>query len=298
MEEKLVQNKDFVSIPYRLATNDTIEITFTNLVVSFNSLQVGYKQKSRDRGRCERCIVSIPYRLATNLVLNGKYAVERKFQFLIGWLQTQLSLCNGMAFTLVSIPYRLATNEFPSKTSTRGESAFQFLIGWLQTSAAVSFFSSFAQFQFLIGWLQTPTSPICSTNGSASFNSLQVGYKPDKDRKGVYNHLGFNSLQVGYKQKGEVFETTPERGFNSLQVGYKRKIFFCYTQTISLQFQFLIGWLQTLPSGTAVLKSRQFQFLIGWLQTFIEKAPLLMAGRSFNSLQVGYKPKQALHTSK
>ena len=34
-----------------------------------------------------------------------------------------------------------------------------------------------------------------------------------------------------------------------------------------IEFQFLIGWLQTLPANLYTRPQYTFQFLIGWLQT-------------------------------
>ena len=50
-----------------------------------------------------------------------------------------------------------------------------------------------------------------------------------------------------------------------------------------LEFQFLIGWLQTVTTGVYNTNINSFQFLIGWLQT-LEKERLtsLQQGR-FNS---------------
>ena len=80
--------------------------------------------------------------------------------------------------------------------------------------------------------------------------------------------MGFNSLQVGYKQNNKKFAIRNRQNcFNSLQVGYKQSTFVS-PKTGKLQFQFLIGWLQTKKkAGLYARLMLQFQFLIGWLQT-------------------------------
>ena len=56
---------DFVSIPYRLATNPQVSALHLTFL-----------------------LVSIPYRLATNFSLIYANDCDNEFQFLIGWLQT------------------------------------------------------------------------------------------------------------------------------------------------------------------------------------------------------------------
>ena len=56
-----------------------------------------------------------------------------RFQFLIGWLQTEKNMGRNDTQNSVSIPYRLATNRQYGILKTAVDTAFQFLIGWLQT---------------------------------------------------------------------------------------------------------------------------------------------------------------------
>ena len=111
--QEFLQVQDIiVSIPYRLATNNykwkrtphtitsfnSLQVGykpgsasfFIPTVVGFNSLQVGYKQKQASEKRPTSCTVSIPYRLATNPYQRQGKAQNKGFQFLIGWLQTEV----------------------------------------------------------------------------------------------------------------------------------------------------------------------------------------------------------------
>ena len=98
-------------------------------------------------------------------------------------------------------------------------------------------------FQFLIGRLQTGISHIATVVTS-----------------------GFNSSQVGYKLFKSVVLPLPVCRFNSSQVGYKPKI--ARTPTLaSVEFQFLIGRLQTGTLPVKINPTIVFQFLIGRLQT-------------------------------
>ena len=112
---------------------------------------------------------------------------------------------------------------------------------------------------------------------------------------------------------------TTQQGFNSLQVGYK---LFLTVETMdwkAVEFQFLIGWLQTILRVFQMLVQTVFQFLIGWLQTSPLHTPseldaqvsipyrlatnllnihliLTRCYQSFNSLQVGYKQAISIST--
>ena len=120
-------------------------------------------------------------------------------------------------------------------------------------------------FQFLIGNLQTRLAKVVEYTDK-SFNSLQVIYKRQNQRKNL-------------KKKPR---------FNSLQVIYKRTILFDEAW-LDFLFQFLIGNLQTGEAGPEAVVPLKFQFLIGNLQTrlFTESTPGFAC---FNSLQVIYKP--------
>ena len=78
---------------------------------SFNSSQVGYKRSPQRLFDDVRKRVSIPHRLATNSKFVRLWGNLKKFQFLIGWLQT-------FVFVVRYTPVF----------------TFQFLIGWLQTN--------------------------------------------------------------------------------------------------------------------------------------------------------------------
>ena len=146
-----------------------------------------------------------------------------------------------------------------------------------------------------------------------SFNSLQVGYKPDIIVSADCTvDDGFNSLQVGYKLVGRepryfrFFQFQFLIGWLQTRTQKNTVLVLCAVSipyrlatnaylrpilSVSTQFQFLIGWLQTKRTyHIIVLNENKFQFLIGWLQTkilIVNKYPLI---KSFNSLQVGYKP--------
>ena len=132
--EKLNQNYyQTVSIPYRLATNNIKRGIEVGNKIQFQSL-IGWLQTShKDRSLFCFFQVSIPYRLATNLgnsamkkdfasvsipyrlATNGSCVRRKKnywkrFQSLIGWLQTLLSFFKIFCCFV-----------------------FQSLIGWLQT---------------------------------------------------------------------------------------------------------------------------------------------------------------------
>jgi len=64
--------------------------------------------------------------------------LKKKFQFLIGWLQTLSRFCIRLWKQLVSIPHRLATNLFVHAEDFSEAALFQFLIGWLQTKDKIA----------------------------------------------------------------------------------------------------------------------------------------------------------------
>ena len=105
--------------------------------------------------------------------------------------------------------------------------------------------------------------------------------------------MGFNSLQVGYKPQMNRKDASRDDCFNSLQVGYKLSIRHLKRRQhyVSIPYR-----LATNPYDPKLYLSwgRQFQFLIGWLQTKIGTAiQSALSGKGtssrFNSLQVGYK---------
>ena len=257
-----------VSIPYRLATN---------VAVSEGALSV--------------LMVSIPYRLATNFCRS--FQIERRkkrFQFLIGWLQTHIenhqrnqgehvSIPYRLAtnskrrttsvdyLVVVSIPYRLATNPFriPQHLHTLSVSIPYRLATnryCISTCRARSF-----RFQFLIGWLQTFCRYLEYLHHLLHrFNSLQVGYKPGAVLS-YQAHISQFQFLIGWLQTYLLRLLLSRRlCFNSLQVGYKPA---------------------PDPDGDGL---PEFQFLIGWLQTVPVCHFSYMYGIRFNSLQVGYKP--------
>ena len=145
----------YVSIPYRLATNEW-----------------------KEYGEIYPEAVSIPYRLATNLRLQEfKCLVCRWFQSLIGWLQTSgmsrptsiaLSSFNPLqvgykrekgAVLSLSLhrfnPLQVGYKRFPKLIVNDLANRFQSLIGWLQTIIPPRIYEKPVKFQSLIGWLQT-----------------------------------------------------------------------------------------------------------------------------------------------
>ena len=189
-----------VSIPYRLATNG-------------QSLKVPQ----------ERNEVSIPYRLATNKTLQACIdALQKQFQFLIGWLQTQFNVLPVVSvyqsFNSLQVGYKRILY---SQGRLRKESFNSLQVGYKPIVITT-----------------LPCRTLC-------FNSLQVGYKLFLITLHSSKILRFNSLQVGYKLKISMRCKISRFCFNSLQVGYKRSrtaFLLCF----SFLFQFLIGWLQTV----------------------------------------------------
>ena len=76
-----------VSIPYRQSTNALSVLLYLQLLKSFNSLQVEYKQVLKKLREKEK-EVSIPYRQSTNNHRGTSKVLHSKFQFLIGRVQT------------------------------------------------------------------------------------------------------------------------------------------------------------------------------------------------------------------
>ena len=166
---------------------------------------------------------------------------------------------------------------------------FQFLIGWLQTGL----FSAVKQpvidmFQFLIGWLQTKVPQSSLYRLLQGFNSLQVGYKPELTPK--YRRLleGFNSLQVGYKPFKhcraflECTVSIPYRLATNQKLSQRA----VNKLVVSIPYRLATN-LPIFPRILLVFK--KFQFLIGWLQTVPAFFNFKLSIQGFNSLQVGYK---------
>ena len=193
--------------------------------------------------------VSIPYRLATNVLSRVPFILRnRRFQFLIGWLQT--------------VPYKLL-NAVVRKL-------FQFLIGWLQTHTGVfrlhkrthrvsipyrlatniyrrgRYEPKKEKFQFLIGWLQT-TKHLCLL---VVIFLVSIPYR-----------LATNDYGRKEKWPGCQKVSIPYRLATNTRLQRAGKI-------RGGVFQFLIGWLQTITAKESnVVITGKFQFLIGWLQT-------------------------------
>ena len=131
---------------------------------------------------------------------------------------------------------------------------------------------------------------VCLYSKKSCFNSLQVGYKHEFI---AYTHMGaeqsFNSLQVGYKLS-TLYTVQMDRRAVSIPYRLATNLRFnTHNDLLIVQFQFLIGWLQTpdtsvfaptvvsvsIPYRLATNISKpherniswRFQFLIGWLQT-------------------------------
>ena len=167
---------------------------------SFNSLQVGYKQKVELMQLIQVVRVSIPYRLATN---------TNDFVLSINDLK-------------VSIPYRLATNSERVPSSSRLHGCFNSLQVGYKLENPVKEESVESSFQFLIGWLQTINDFYVSIYSLYSFNSLQVGYKLRK-RKILQALRRWVSIpyRLATNQMKRKIDYKAKLGFNSLQVGYK-----------------------------------------------------------------------------
>ena len=212
----------FVSIPYRLATNqrraskkNVKTVLFQFLIgwlqtpVSFiqslfnlrcfNSLQVGYKLIDEGLGETW-AKVSIPYRLATNLSASLNDGCIPKFQFLIGWLQT---MSNGQ-----------------SGTSLRRE--FQFLIGWLQTYVAG--YRKEGGEKVSIPYRLATNTVLLHTQ--QFFLCVSIPYRLATnygERVHLYRPKREFQFLIGWLQTPEVLFQVRALvcGFNSLQVGYK-----------------------------------------------------------------------------
>ena len=145
----------------------------------------------------------------------------RQFQFLIGWLQTQLQflfLCSTyssfnssqVGYKLfrffcpnynfcVSIPHRLATNwSYRISISRLLQVSIPHRLATNFSKYCLTFTYPFG-FQFLIGWLQTIDTMLKLKKKQKRFNSSQVGYKPSNKCWASQPVRGFNSSQVGYK---------------------------------------------------------------------------------------------------
>ena len=89
-----------------------------------------------------------------------------QFQFLIGWLQTQITLLlqqEKQGFNSSQVGYKHTS----TCISIININMFQFLIGWLQTYPNEITTNATMVFQFLIGWLQT--------TGGTAFRIFSVG---------------------------------------------------------------------------------------------------------------------------
>ena len=151
------------------------------------------------------------------------HSTIRRFQSLIGTLQTKPKEDEDDEIYSVSIPYRYATNILGEVTRGCVDFQFQSLIGTLQTHSKKICQSETSVFQSLIGTLQTCRN-LNRFRKSNSFNPLQVRYKPAYERERNRNRVCFNPLQVRYK-----------------------RVNICTMRIYSVQFQSLIGTLQTLP---------------------------------------------------
>ncbi len=156
-DSELTEERIDVSIPYRQATNIFISIyVFFITLYSFNSLQVGYKQRIRIYCRYQK----------------------DEFQFLIGRLQTGAYI-PGMVLELfgVSIPYRQATNAHIRHINGDIITGFNSLqVGYKPVNEQCYVYKD--------GYVSIPYRQ--ATNSSRAmalslpcigFNSLQVGYK-------------------------------------------------------------------------------------------------------------------------
>ena len=166
-------------------------------------------------------------------------------------------------------------------------------------------------FQSLIGWLQTIIDGKGGWQYLFCFNPLQVGYK---HAVLFYQTLRSVSVSIPYRlatnamliaagltvrrvsipyrlatnSRVHFYVPNSKECFNPLQVGYKR-YFWKYTVNHDIQFQSLIGWLQTFIVVFVHIFHRVFQSLIGWLQTWKNVYATDSEFASFNPLQVGYK---------
>ena len=137
--------------------------------------------------------------------------------------------------------------------------------------------------------VQNLTSSLFSSLDLSSFNSLQVvqnlgvnpakvssfslvsiPYRQSRIRTNIFYQKRscpcFNSLQVVQNRKKAKLLCFSQLGFNSLQV-VQNRAFYCIERTFFVQFQFLIGSLESLKSGQPSCNGQWFQFLIGSLES-------------------------------
>ena len=260
---------DPVSIPYRLATNSPYPRRRDYTDMGFNSLQVGYKPG-----------ILLP--IVTNLLSFNSLQVGYKrlqvkrlgvtklqFQFLIGWLQTKISLFILSTILSVSIPYRLATN--------------------LNLTYHTRFFSPCVSIPYRLATNRRDSQPV-RRRGNVSI-PYRLATNTISELEKMIEEYSFNSLQVGYKLSSQ-----PKRRLHSkVSIPYRlaTNLSASLNDGCTPKFQFLIGWLQTVPDVSfsrsnskvsipyrlATNKSdeylcyfqyEKFQFLIGWLQTLAD----------------------------
>ena len=190
--------REYVSIPYRYATNWRWHLKNSILQQCFNPLQVRYKLEP-----------------SFSASLGGK-----GFQSLIGTLQTGKRRMNILDGLNVSIPYRYATNSVLECVDIFWGVCFNPL------QVRYKHMLSFLQNQFLEGFnpLQVRYKPNKTrdiTEKELCFNPLQVRYKRC-NTPGLYSSpICFNPLQVRYKREHFPDRVGTSKGFNPLQVRYK-----------------------------------------------------------------------------
>ena len=129
------------------------------------------------------------------------------------------------------------------------------------------------------------------------FNSLQVGYKHQKNfqEKPLLQEVSI-PYRLATNKSWLIVNTIPIVGFNSLQVGYKQDIETPRTEyfvEVSIPYRLATNKFEKFKIFQILL----FQFLIGWLQTNYSRNTRGI-GVSFNSLQVGYKPRTIMLNGK
>ena len=167
------------------------------------------------------------------------------FQFLIGWLQTQ--------------NFSSSTSQFLSFNSLQ--------VGYKPFSCLKNEESSLCFNSLQVGY--KPYTLYWNLKQFNCFNSLQVGYKPSKRPQPNGLYLVFQFL-IGWLQTGcstVIGSSFPYKAcFNSLQVGYKRvfRLLFRHSREVSIPYRLATN----VPIGfTISYWIHEFQFLIGWLQT-------------------------------
>ncbi len=194
-------------------------------------------------------------------------ASRRPFQFLIGRLQTGCVFSVTIYRFVVSIPHRQATNPLYGANASAGGFGFQFLIGRLQTTYKT----------------------VSIQLGHLSFNSSQVGYKPNVCGIRSGRQPGEFQFLIGRLQT----ETSGARiGLSSsVSIPHRQatnRTLAPFPGSECQKFQFLIGRLQTIETA----RHPRAQFVVSIPH---RQATNLLDVRGFgmvlcfNSSQVGYK---------